>query len=177
MNRLMGYGTVCGLALCTVLVSGCGPSATPAPAAPAPFFPTHAQPKLRTMKLWLGAEEIDAELALTLEQEATGLMYRTNPPGEKEGMLFPLPVTQQASFWMTNCPVPLGAAYISPDGVIQEIHAFQANDARPVFSARENIRFVLETSAGWFERHHIGTNTVVRTEHGSLMQTFFPNSR
>jgi len=152
---------------------GCRKPAAPTPPA-IPGLPTHAQPKLRTMKLWLGAEEIDAELALTPEQEQTGMMFRTNRLGEKEGMLFALPYTQRANFWMMNCPLTLSAAYISPDGVIQEIHVLEANNTNGVDAASANIRFVLEESEGWFERHHITTGTVVRAESGPLMNTVVP---
>jgi hypothetical protein len=74
---------------------------------------------------------------------------------------------------MTNCPLPLSAAYIDPNGVIQEIHDLQAFNANPVMSATNNIRFVLETPQGWFSRHNIRPGTVVRTERGALMKTFF----
>jgi len=30
------------------------------------------------VKLWLGSEELAAEMALTAEQERTGMMFRTN---------------------------------------------------------------------------------------------------
>jgi len=136
-------------------------------------LPTEAQPKLRTMKLWLGPAEIVAELALTPREQQTGMMFRTNMD-ETAGMLFPLPYTERASFWMTNCPLPLSAAYIDPSGVIQEIHDLRAFDNNPVPSATDNIRFVLETPQGWFGRHNIREGTLVRTERGSLMQTFFP---
>ena len=42
------------------------------------------------MKLWLGAEEMTAELALTAEQVQTGMMFRTNL-AENAGMLFVFP--------------------------------------------------------------------------------------
>ena len=42
------------------------------------------------MKLWLGAEEMVAELALTGEQMQTGMMFRTNL-AENAGMLFVFP--------------------------------------------------------------------------------------
>src|SRR5437867_4262674 len=87
------------------------------PPVAAPGLPTAAQPKLLTMKLWLGAEELDAELARTLLQQQTGMMFRTNME-ENAGMLFPLPYTQRAGFWMKNCPLPLSVAYINPEGVI-----------------------------------------------------------
>jgi len=124
------------------------------------------------MKLWLGPEEIEAELALSPGEQQTGVMFRTNFP-EGTGMLFPLPQTQRAGFWMTNCPVPISAAYIDPQGVIQEIHEFEANNDKPVVSASANIRFVLETPKGWYQRRHIEPGVLVRTERGSLMETFF----
>jgi uncharacterized protein len=171
---------ISSLLLAIILCGGC--SGCKKPAAPAPMpasnanptLPTQAQPKLQTMKLWLGSEEIVAELALTPIQEMTGMMFRTNL-AENAGMLFPLPFTERASFWMKNCPLPLSAAYIDPEGIIQEIHNLEPNNTNSVLSATANIRFVLETTNGWFDRHHIGVGAVVRTEHGSLMQTFFTN--
>jgi uncharacterized membrane protein (UPF0127 family) len=83
-----------------------------------------------------------------------------------------LPETQRANFWMKNCPESISAAYINPDGVIEEIHHLEANNTNGVVAETENIRFVLETKESWFARHNIGTNTVVRTEKGSLAETF-----
>jgi uncharacterized membrane protein (UPF0127 family) len=160
---------ILALVLAASVWAGCGGSAPPSPAS---GLPTRAQPKLQTMKLWLGAEEILAELALTPLQQETGMMFRTNMDANG-GMLFPLPYTEQASFWMTNCPLPLSAAYIDPNGVIQEIHELQAFNDNPVMAATNNIRFVLETPQGWFSRHNIRPGTVVRTERGALMKTFF----
>ncbi len=133
--------------------------------------PTEAQPKLPTMKIYLGAETLDAELALTQKQEATGMMFRTNIQ-DTDSMLFVLPVPQQASFWMKNCPESISAAYITMDGTITEIHHLEKNDTNAVLAATDNIQFVLETSEGWFARHNIGTNTLIRTEKGSLAETF-----
>ena len=124
------------------------------------------------MKLWLGPEEMNAELALTFAQQEAGMMFRTNME-ENAGMLFPLASTQRAAFWMKNCPLPLSVAYINPEGVIEEIRDMQPQDTNNIISASSNIRFALETSQGWFTRHQIRPGTVVRTEHGSLMETFF----
>ncbi len=173
MNGLHILALLLAAALCGAC-TGCDNSVVPAtsPIMP-PSMPTAAQPKLRTMKLWLGPEEMEVELALTPLQQATGMMFRTNRLPENAGMLFPLPFTQRASFWMANCPVPLSAAYIDPDGVIQEIHLLEANNTNAVVAGSENIRFVLETSEGWFQRHKISPGTAVRTEQGSLMDTIF----
>jgi len=124
------------------------------------------------MKIYLGAETLDAELALTPAQEMTGMMFRTNIQ-ETDAMLFVLPVQQRASFWMKNCPESISAAYINPDGVIAEIHHLEKNDTNAVVAAVDNIQYVLETSDGWFTRHNISPGTVIRTEKGSLPETFF----
>jgi uncharacterized membrane protein (UPF0127 family) len=161
------------LLLTLFVLAGCKKPAASAPVpAPNPGLPTQAQPKLQTMKLWLGSEEMVAELALSPVEQMTGMMFRTNMP-ENSGMLFPLPYTQRASFWMLNCPLPLSAAYIDTEGTIQEIHDFKPHNTNAVLSASANIRFVLETPQGWFDRHHISTGIVVRTERGPLMETFF----
>jgi hypothetical protein len=136
------------------------------------LLPTHAQPKLPTLKIYLGPETLDAELALTQQQEMTGMMFRTNIQ-ETDAMLFVLPMPQRAAFWMKNCPESISAAYIDPAGVIQEIHHLEKNDTNSVVAANNNIEYVLETKEGWFRRHNIRTGTLIRTEKGSLGETFF----
>ncbi|MDE3099436.1 MAG: DUF192 domain-containing protein [Verrucomicrobiota bacterium] len=153
--------------------AGCAKPATPAAPETQPAVPTHAQPRLPTMKIYLGAETLDTELATTRREEETGMMFRTNIP-DSDSMLFVLPFPQQASFWMTNCPQSLSAAYIGPDGVIEEIHHLEKNDNVPVLAGHDNIQFVLETTDGWFDRHHIGVGALIRTDRGTLAQTFFP---
>ena len=164
------------LLLAAVLSAGCKKSSPPAPAPAAAtsmdeLLPKQAQPKLRTMKIYLGAETLDAELALNSQAVMTGMMFRTNIQAT-DAMIFVLPYTQRANFWMMNCPESISAAYINPDGVIEEIHHLEKNDTNGVEAAGENIRFVLETQDGWFTNHHIGVGTVLRTEKGSLSETF-----
>jgi uncharacterized protein len=156
-------------------LAGCGRKPTSMPAPPltgtAPALPTHAQSKLPAIRLWLGAAEVSAEMALTGIQQETGMMFRTNMD-ENSGMIFPLPYPLQASFWMANCPLPLTAAYIDPEGQILEIHELHANDTNSVVADASNIFYVLEMNQGWFARHHIEPGTVVRTERGTLQETF-----
>ena len=76
------------------------------------------------------------------------------------------------NFYMRNCVVPLSAAYITPDGTIAEIIDLQPGDERGVQSQASNLQFVLEVPQGWFARHNVRTGMVVRTEHGSLRETF-----
>lgn len=161
------------LFLVAALLAGCEKTETAAPPIDN-SLPTQAQPKLRTMKIYLGAETLDAELALNDQERATGMMFRTNITDES-AMLFVLPQALRApnGFWMTNCPVSLSAAYIGPDGVVEEIHHLEKNDNVPVVATNDNILFVLEVNDGWFTRHNISTGVVIRTEKGSLSETFF----
>jgi uncharacterized membrane protein (UPF0127 family) len=164
------------LFLAALLFAGCKKSGGTAPAPPSfdDLLPTQAQPKLRTMKIYLGAETLDAELALNNQERMTGMMFRTNIQ-ETDAMLFVFPEPYRASFWMKNCPESLSAAYIGPDGVIEEIRHLEKNDTNSVVAASDNIQYVLEVKEGWFARHNIAIGTIVRTEKGSLAETFFRN--
>jgi hypothetical protein len=167
------------LPVVVVLFAGCGggkpaeppPATNAAPTSIDDYLPKQAQPKLPTMKIFLGAEVLDAEVARSQWEQAVGMMFRTNIQ-ETDAMIFTLPYTMRASFWMKNCPESISAAYISPEGEILEVHHLEQNDTNPVVAASENIRFVLETKEGWFGRHNIAPGTVIRTEKGSLAETF-----
>ena len=163
------------LLFAAALLAGCKVSqdaaAPPPPLTSEIPLPTQAQSKLPTVKLYLGAETLDAEQALTPREEQTGMMFRTNIQ-DSDAMIFVFPQPYQASFWMKNCPESISAAYIDPAGVIQEIHHLEKNDTNGVVAASSNIQFVLETSDGWFQRHHVNTGMVVRTEKGSLKETY-----
>jgi hypothetical protein len=167
---------VCWAAVLPWCGGGCGakPSggepAAPAATAPArgAFAPLdHAQPKLATIKLWLGDQELVTEVARRPHEIMTGMMYRTNL-AENEAMLFLLPTPQRASFYMRNTTVPLSAAYLDPEGTILEIHDLQPLEEKPVEAQASNVQFVLETTQGWFRRHNLGPGVVVRTQYGAL---------
>lgn len=153
---------------------GCGKPPPPPAAAPALWQPTAAQPRLPTIKLWLGSAEILAEIASQPRQIQTGMMFRTNVV-EQEGMLFVFNRPHQAAFWMKNCPQPLSCAYIDPEGVILEILPMEPHNTNSLVAASDNVMFVLETKHGWFDRHNVRTGMVVTTERGPLLQTFFGN--
>jgi uncharacterized protein len=146
------------------------------PVAPAPpvgqWKPTEAQPRLPTIKLWVGPAEITAEIAAKPKEIMTGMMFRTNVV-EDEGMLFLLGRPQQASFWMKNCPQPLSCAYIDPQGVILEIRDMEPNNTNSIVASSDNVMFVLETARDWFQRHGVRTNMVIQTERGPLVQSFY----
>jgi uncharacterized protein len=134
------------------------------------------QPKLPTINLWIGPLEMTAEQALTRDQIVRGMMFRTEM-GENEGMLFVFPNPHRASFWMRNTLIPLSCAYISPEGVILEIKDMKPLDETPLTAASDQVQYVLETPLGWFERNKITPGVTIRTERGSLAETYFGRRR
>jgi uncharacterized membrane protein (UPF0127 family) len=151
-----------------------------APSPPAHTVPTatlampsgQPQPKLQTLKVWLGAEEMKAEIAITESQVTNGMMFRMSM-AEDEGMLFVFPVPHRTAFWMKNTVLPLSCAYIDPEGVILELHELNPHDEMLIRAASDQVQYVLETKQGWFGRHGVNVGALVRTERGTLRDTFF----
>lgn len=131
----------------------------------------HAQPKLRTVRLWIGAKELTSEVAMTMREVSTGMMFRKEI-GDNEGMLFVFGRPHRAAFYMRNTVVPLSAAYVDPNGAILEIHELKPLEEAPVTAGSDRVQFVLETKLGWFETNGIAPGTIIRTELGSLADTF-----
>jgi uncharacterized membrane protein (UPF0127 family) len=147
-----------------------------APPSLQPLGPQAAQPRLPTLKLWLGAQELTTEIAITRPQIETGMMFRTNIT-DQEGMIFVFGTPHRASFWMKNVPIPLSCAYVDPEGVILEIHDMQPHNTNPITAGSDRVQFVLETAQGWFGRHQVSTGALLRTELGSLPESFLGRPR
>jgi uncharacterized membrane protein (UPF0127 family) len=180
----------CALFLTSLIGTGCGSSESPTKPASSsavssnaaatnkvqsaqnPEITGQAQPKLKTLKLWLGPEEMITEIAMSMHEITNGMMFRTEM-AENEGMLFVFNGPHQSSFWMKNTLLPLSCAYIDPDGVILEIHDMKPKDETPITAATARVQYVLEVKQGWFERHKINVGTQARTERGTLAETFF----
>ena len=87
------------------------------------------------------------ELARTSQEQAKGLMFRTEM-GADEGMIFPFDPPRRASFWMRNTVIPLDLIFIAPDGRISNIAANAVPyDETPLSSLGDAIA-VLELNGG-----------------------------
>lgn len=150
--------------------SGAAPS-TNAP-QPIPGWPaTNAQPRLATLKLFVGAEVVTAELAISQLQVATGMMFRKSM-GENDGMLFVFGRPHRTAFYMKNTTVPLTAAYIDAEGTILELHDLEPLNETPVHAGTDQVQYVLEMPQGWFRRHNVPAGAVISTEAGRLKDVF-----
>lgn len=111
---------------------------------------TQAQPPLATVRLNAGIHVIQAEVAASAEERATGLMFRP-AMGANEGMLFVFPAPYAHCFWMRNTPLPLSIAFIADDGTIVNIADMkpQTTDSH---CAAKPVRYALEMNQGWFAK-------------------------
>jgi uncharacterized membrane protein (UPF0127 family) len=134
---------------------------------------TQAQPKLSAIKLFVGAVEMEAEQALTDRQIKTGMMFRKTM-GKNEGMIFVFERPKRQGFWMKNCLVPMSAAYIDPQGRINEIIKLEPHNTNSVMSRSFQIQYVLEAPRGWFKENGLGPGVTIMTPKGTLSQTYFP---
>lgn len=175
-RRFSGWVFGLGAALLLAVGPGCERNASESVlAAEASHLPKQAQPKLATLKLWLGPHELNAEVARTERERSAGMMFRTNI-AENEAMLFVFPYASRVSFWMKNVPIPLSCAYLDREGVILEVHDLKPHDETPVPSRSREVQFVVETAEGWFERNQVSAGVLVQTEKGTLRETFFGRS-
>jgi uncharacterized membrane protein (UPF0127 family) len=108
------------------------------------------QVNLPRVKLSAGMHQIDAQVAQTPDQRATGLMHRKEMP-QHEGMLFVFDQPSVQCFWMKNTLLPLAMAFVADDGTIVNVA-----EAKPLsldsHCSEKPVRFVLEMNQGWFTR-------------------------
>jgi len=100
-------------------------------------------------KLKIGSHELIVELAVSDQEQATGLMNRTSL-GIDQGMLFVFDEPKEASFWMHNTSIPLDLAYLDSRGEILEIVPLVPFEEIPVRSKSNKVAYALETHRDWF---------------------------
>ncbi len=120
--------------------------------APATFA-QQPQLDLQRTHVTAGMYLVDVQLALTPEQQQTGLMFRKEMP-QQEGMLFVFAQPSTQCFWMKNTLLPLTAAFVADDGRIVNLADMQPL-TEETHCSEERVRYVLEMNQGWFARKNI----------------------
>lgn len=134
MNKRLA-SSIAALALCLVQTAA---------------FAQEPQTHLPRVKLSAGMHQIDAQVAQTPGQRATGLMWRKEMP-QHEGMLFVFDQPSVQCFWMMNTFLPLSAAFIADDGTIVNVADMKPQSTESHCS-QQPVRYVLEMNQGWFAR-------------------------
>ena len=105
------------------------------------------------------AAQVVAEVASTQPARERGLGGRERL-GRDEGMLFAYPHEAPRTYWMKDCLIGLDIAFVGPDRRILNVATLPAGaglDDLKIARAESSgsSLYVLETNAGWFERHGI----------------------
>jgi uncharacterized protein len=119
-------------------------------AALLPAAAQEPQMNLPRVTLSAGMHQIDAQVAQTPGQRATGLMYRNEMP-QHEGMLFVFEQPTVQCFWMKNTLLPLTAAFVGDDGTIVNL-ADMKPQSMDSHCSEKPVRYVLEMNQGWFAK-------------------------
>ena len=118
------------------------------------------QPRLKTVALTAGMHVIQAELAVTPQQQQIGMMFRRSM-GTNEAMLFVEEAAGVRCFWMRNTLIPLSIAFVADDGTVVNIADMKPQSDESHCSARP-VRFALEMNVGWFAKRGIKAGSKLR---------------
>jgi uncharacterized protein len=123
---------------------------------------------LLTIDTKAGPKTFKIEVALTNDQQATGLMFRTKL-AEDEGMLFPHDEPREVTMWMRNTYVPLDMVFIRTDGIIHRIEANTEPMSERIISSNGPVGSVLEIVGGTASKLGIAPGDSVR--HSQLQSS------
>jgi uncharacterized membrane protein (UPF0127 family) len=124
------------------------------------------QPELPKEKLVIvtrdGVEHVfNVEMALTMDQQTVGEMFRTSVP-EDGGMLFDWRAPQESRMWMRNTLAPLDMIFINADGTIRSIAENTVPESLATIDSHGPVRATLEMAAGTAARLNIRVGDQVR---------------
>lgn len=113
---------------------------------------TGPQPKLPMEKLTIVTRdgtrhELNVEMALSGQQQMTGLMFRPSVP-PNEGMLFDWGAPRESAMWMSNTITSLDMLFINQDGTIRRIAERTVPQSLATISSNGPVRATLELAAG-----------------------------
>lgn len=111
-----------------------------------------------------GVHVLDVEIAATSEEQALGLMFRTELP-ENRGMLFPHDTPRELTMWMRNTYIPLDMVFIRADGTVHRIEARTEPFSERTIASQGPVTAVLEIAAGAAARMGLKPGDTVRHAH------------
>ena len=112
---------------------------------------------------------VEAELALTPQTQARGLMFREKLP-ENEGMLFVFKEDGPRTFWMKNTYISLDIVFLDGNMKVRNIfyRVPRSNPEQPeieVAKVSAPARFVLELAAGKAKKCRLKPDLVIKTSY------------
>jgi uncharacterized protein len=111
-----------------------------------------------------GERKFDIEVAVTPEEQARGLMFRTSL-ADTAGMLFPYNPARELEMWMKNTYIPLDMVFIRADGTILRIEERTEPLSETIIASQGAAAAVLELAGGATSR--LGVKPGDRTVYNS----------
>jgi len=110
--------------------------------------------------------KIQAELAITPEKRARGLMFRESLDADR-GMLFVFPEAAFHDFWMKNCRFPIDMIWLSTEKRI--VHIERAvppcqEDPCPTYGPFRKAQYVLEVVADFSLQEELRLGDLIEFE-------------
>jgi uncharacterized membrane protein (UPF0127 family) len=133
--------------------------------APALAQQTGPQPTLPKQPMTIVGDDgkshaFQVEMALTPDQQETGLMFRTSVAPDS-GMLFVFSAPQEGQFWMKNTLVPLDMVFINADGTIRTILENTVPHSLAIDDSNGPVLAVLELQGGLTAKEDIAVGDKV----------------
>ena len=121
--------------------------------------PTAAQPELPKEPLVIVTRDgqrhvFNVEMAVSPQQQETGLMFRPSVPADG-GMLFDWGQVRDSTMWMRNTVASLDMVFINADGTIRHIAEHTTPRSLATIPSGGMVRATLELAAGTAARLHI----------------------
>ena len=101
------------------------------------------------------------EMAITNQQQMTGLMFRKTVP-ENGGMLFDWGQPRDSTMWMKNTAASLDMLFIDSHGTVHRIAEDTTPESLAMIPSGGPVRATLELAAGTAQRLHIRVGDKVR---------------
>ncbi|HEY6405220.1 MAG TPA: DUF192 domain-containing protein [Nitrososphaeraceae archaeon] len=128
------------------------------------FLPPIVDPNDQPIKarIIVNGFAILADVAITDEDQIKGLSIR-DQMNENEGMLFVYGEPSRQSFWMKDMKFPIDIIWLNGTGSVvhveENLKPCVPSLECPSFSPNENAQYVLETVAGFAQKHHLKIGT------------------
>lgn len=123
------------------------------------FYKTSPQANTQFPRASFGGVSLRIEFATTTAARERGLGGRKSLP-QDYGMLFVFPKDDYYGFWMKDTLIPLDMFWLDDKGQVVSMAQDVATTTFPhVFYPSSPARYVLETLAGFAQRHAIATGT------------------
>lgn len=147
-----------------LLLAACG-GETPNPSERRPAdtreIPFRADGALDFLRDGAVYRTLDVEIAATDSARERGLMERA-PLTDTQGMLFVFDFAGPQTFWMANTPSSLDILFLSADTTVLNIAKYTRPFSTDGVSSTGPARFVLETAAGFTDRHDVAPGDRIR---------------